>query len=96
MAATADGPACEDAFGKKALPAGPAIIADSVFWIASMTKAIISTAAMQLVERGKLAPDRPIAEVLPALASRQVLEGFDPTASPSRGRPGGRSPCAIC
>jgi CubicO group peptidase (beta-lactamase class C family) len=56
--------------------------ADTVFWIASMTKAITSTAAMQLVEQGKLALDRPIAEVLPELAAPQVLEGFDPAGAP--------------
>jgi methyl acetate hydrolase len=82
MAATADGPAYQGAFGRRALPAGPAMTADSVFWIASMTKAITSTAAMQLVERGRLALDRPIAELLPALASPQVLEGFDAAGEP--------------
>ncbi|HXY98480.1 MAG TPA: serine hydrolase domain-containing protein [Stellaceae bacterium] len=82
LAATADGTAYEGAFGKRALPEGPAMTADSVFWIASMTKAITSTAAMQLVERDKLALDRPIAEVLPALASPQVLEGFDAAGEP--------------
>jgi methyl acetate hydrolase len=82
MAAAADGPVYHGAFGKRALPAGPAMTPDSVFWIASMTKAITSTAAMQLVERGKLALDQPIAEVLPALASPKVLEGFDATGEP--------------
>jgi len=33
---------------------GPSITADSVFWIASMTKAITGAACMQLVEQGKL------------------------------------------
>ena len=47
-----------------------------------MTKAITSTAAMQLVEGGKLSLDRPIAEVLPELASPQVLEGFDASGEP--------------
>ena len=82
MAATADGPAYQGAFGKRALPDGPAMTADSVFWIASMTKAITSTAAMQLVERGKLALDEPISKVVPALASPQVLEGFDAGGEP--------------
>jgi len=50
---------------------------DTVFWIASMTKAITGAAAMQLVEQGKLALDEPISKVLPGLASVQVLEGFD-------------------
>ena len=50
---------------------------DSVFWIASMTKALTATAAMQLVEQGKLQLDEPISKVLPQLAAPQVLEGFD-------------------
>src|SRR5215469_8475397 len=37
---------------------GPAITADSVFWIASMTKAITGAACMQLVEQGKLEFDQ--------------------------------------
>src|SRR3979411_397145 len=77
MAATREGPVYQGAFGRRALPDGPSMTADSVFWIASMTKAITSTAAMQLVERGKLSLDGPIAEVLPELAAPQVLEGFD-------------------
>jgi CubicO group peptidase (beta-lactamase class C family) len=37
---------------------------------------------MQQVEAGKLALDRPIAEVLPELAAPQVLEGFDAAGEP--------------
>jgi methyl acetate hydrolase len=54
MSATRDGPAYQGAFGRRALPDGAAMTADTVFWIASMTKAITSTAAMQLVEQGRL------------------------------------------
>src|SRR6185437_9325297 len=43
---------------------------------------ITSTAAMQLVERGKLSLDGPIAAVLPELAKPQVLEGFDAKGEP--------------
>ena len=82
MAASRDGAIYEGAFGRRTLPNGAAMTADTVFWIASMTKAITSTAAMQLVERGKLSLDRPIAEVLPELASPQVLEGFDAKGEP--------------
>jgi methyl acetate hydrolase len=82
MAARRDGPVYEGAFGRRALPDGAAMTADTVFWIASMTKAITSTAAMQLVEAGKLALDRPIAEVLPELAAPEVLEGFDAAGEP--------------
>jgi methyl acetate hydrolase len=55
---------------------------DSVFWIASMTKAITTVAAMQLVEQGKLALDAPIGKLLPDLAAPQVLEGFDANGEP--------------
>jgi methyl acetate hydrolase len=89
MATTREGPVYQGAFGKRALPDGPAMTVDTVFWIASMTKAITSTAAMRLVEQGKLSLDWPIAEVLPELASPQVLEGFDaagePKLRPARG-----------
>src|SRR5215469_5796465 len=82
MAATRQGPVYQGAFGTRALPDGPAMTVDMVFWIASMTKAITSTAAMQLVEQGKLSLDGPIAEALPELASPQVLEGFDAAGEP--------------
>jgi CubicO group peptidase (beta-lactamase class C family) len=82
MAATRDGPIYQGAFGRRLLPDGAAMTVDTVFWIASMTKAITSTAAMQLVERGRLSLDRPIAELLPELASPQVLEGFDAAGEP--------------
>ena len=82
MAATREGPVYQGAFGRRALPDGSAMTADTVFWIASMTKAITSTAALQLVEQGKLSLDQPIAEVLPELAAPQVLEGFDAAGEP--------------
>jgi CubicO group peptidase (beta-lactamase class C family) len=77
MAATREGPVYQGAFGRRALPDGSAMTADTVFWIASMTKAITSAAAPQLVRQGKLSLDWPIVEVLAELASPQVLEGFD-------------------
>jgi CubicO group peptidase (beta-lactamase class C family) len=82
MAATREGSFYQGAFGKRALPDGAAMTTDTVFWIASMTKAITSTAAMQLVEAGKLSLDRPIAEALPELAAPHVLEGFDAAGEP--------------
>jgi methyl acetate hydrolase len=82
MAATREGLVYQGAFGRRALPVGAPMSADTVFWIASMTKAITSTAAMQLVEEGKLALDEPVANVLPELAAPQVLEGFDPAGAP--------------
>jgi CubicO group peptidase (beta-lactamase class C family) len=53
-----------------------------MFWIASMTKAITSVAAMQLVEQGKLSLDKPISDVVMELSGAQVLEGFDAEGKP--------------
>ena len=70
---------------------------DTVFWIASMTKAVTSVAAMQLVEQGKLDLDEPIGELCPELAQPQVLEGFDAAGAPDPARRArARSPCASC
>jgi len=72
----------QGAFGKRDLSKKDAMTTDSVFWIASMTKAITAAAAMQLVEQGKLALDTAIANLLPDLAAPQVLEGFDANGAP--------------
>ncbi|MCW2998988.1 MAG: serine hydrolase [Solirubrobacterales bacterium] len=55
----------------------PAVAADTVFRLASMTKAMASVAALQLVEEGRLTLDTAVADVLPEFAELQVLEGFD-------------------
>jgi len=47
-----------------------------------MTKAITSVAAMQLIEQGKLQLEDPVPTIDPALASPQVLEGFDAAGAP--------------
>src|SRR5207302_5005987 len=82
VAATDAGVLYEGAFGKRDLGKPAPMTLDSVVWIASMTKAITGTAAMQLVERGKLSLERPAGDVVPALSSAKVLEGFDPAGQP--------------
>jgi CubicO group peptidase (beta-lactamase class C family) len=82
MAATGKDVIYQGAFGKRDLSTDVAMTPDSVFWIASMTKAITATAGMQLVEQGKLSLDEPIGKVLPDLAAPQVLEGFDARGEP--------------
>ena len=47
-----------------------------------MTKAITGTAAMQLVEQGKIDLDAPAGEICPWLNEVQVLEGFDESGKP--------------
>jgi methyl acetate hydrolase len=70
-------PLYEGAFGRREIGKAAAMTLDTVFWIASMTKAITAAAAMQQVEAGKLALDAPISDILPQLRSPQVFEGFD-------------------
>jgi CubicO group peptidase (beta-lactamase class C family) len=82
MAASGNEVVYQGAFGKRDLSKDDAMTADSVFWIASMTKAVTAAAAMQLVEQGKLSLEGPIGKVLPDLAAPQVLEGFDANGEP--------------
>jgi methyl acetate hydrolase len=85
---TGDGLLAAAAVGNRSA-AGPMTL-DTVCWIASMTKAITGTAAMQLVERGDLHLDGPASSVLPSLADAGVLDGFDgdgqPVVRPARGQ----------
>jgi methyl acetate hydrolase len=82
MAANGSEVIYQGAFGKRDLSKDDAMTADSVFWIASMTKAITAAAGMQLVEQGKLSLEAPIGKLLPDLASPQVLEGFGADGAP--------------
>ena len=82
MAATSKEVIYQGAFGKRDLAKDDAMTADSVFWIASMTKAVTGAGAMQLVEQGKLSLEDPIGKVLPDIAAPQVLEGFDANGAP--------------
>jgi methyl acetate hydrolase len=86
--AKADSLLYQGAFGIRDSASGQPVRNDSIFAVASMTKAITSTAAMQLVERGKLSVDDPVSKHLQEFASLQVLRGFDaagkPQLSPAR------------
>ena len=72
----------EGGFGSRVLGEPAEMTPDTVVWIASMTKALTGTAAMQLVEQGKLALDMPAGEVVPELSEVVVLEGFDDEGQP--------------
>jgi CubicO group peptidase (beta-lactamase class C family) len=54
LAADDRGVIYEGAFGRRAVDKSEPMTLDSVFRIASMTKAITGTAAMQLVEKGRI------------------------------------------
>ncbi|HEY1301303.1 MAG TPA: serine hydrolase domain-containing protein [Stellaceae bacterium] len=82
LAATDRGVLYEGAFGMRDLGGSAAMTLDTIYRIASMTKAVTSVAAMQLVERGKLALDTPIGRTLPELANPLVLTGFDAAGKP--------------
>jgi methyl acetate hydrolase len=79
MAASDKATIYEGAFGKRNLSANQSMTLDTVGWFASMTKAVTATAAMQLVEQGKIALDGPARDYVPSptLSAPQVLDGFD-------------------
>jgi CubicO group peptidase (beta-lactamase class C family) len=77
-----DGLIYEGAAGVRQLGEEAAMTADTIFWIASSTKAITTAAALQCVERGQLTLDGPAAAILPELADLPVLDGFDAAAQP--------------
>jgi CubicO group peptidase (beta-lactamase class C family) len=53
-------------------PGGPPMSDDAIFRIYSMTKPIVSVAAMMLVEEGRLLITDPVSKYVPAFASAQV------------------------
>jgi len=71
------GEAHVDVVGLQDRERGVALKRDSIFRIASMTKPITATAAMILVEEGKLRLDEPVDRLLPELANRQVINRLD-------------------
>src|SRR5215470_2810464 len=81
-AATDTGSLYEGAFGVREIGKDAPMTLDTVVWIASMTKAITATAAMQLIEKGKLALEAPATAVVPQLGAARVLEGFDASGQP--------------
>jgi len=93
MAATDQGLLYAGAFGTRELGKEAPMTLDTVVWIASMTKAITATAAMQLIERDEIKLEQPASEVVAELTSPQVLEGFDASGHP-RLRPA-RQPLTI-
>ena len=70
------------AWGERDAVAHLPMALDTPCQIASMTKAIASVAAMQLVESGVLGLDDPVGKLLPELAAPRVLTGFGPDGAP--------------
>ena len=86
LAIDPNGTIYEGASGKRVRGEDAPMQLDTVVWLASMTKALTSAGAMQLVERGKLDLESPVSRWLPEIAEMQVLEGFDAGGQP-RTRP---------
>ena len=82
----------QGAFGVADVSTGRPLAADSLFRIASMTKAVTSAALMQLVEQGRIGLDDPAEKYLPELAGLKVLEKFDPATGDYSVRPVTKKP----
>ncbi len=82
MVATESGTLWSGGFGRphsgSTAPVGP----DSIFAIASMTKAIATVAALQLLEKGKVSLQEPAGTYAPELAKPEVLQGFSEDGLP--------------
>ncbi len=70
------------ASGVRDFGTGAPMTTDTVMAIFSTTKAITGTAALQLVEQGRLDLDAPAKEYAPTIGEIQVLDGFDDGGSP--------------
>ncbi|HMO42746.1 MAG TPA: serine hydrolase domain-containing protein, partial [Phenylobacterium sp.] len=65
------------ALGQRDIAAGKPMTRDTIFRIASMTKPVTSTAALMLMEEGRLRLDDPITRWAPEFADMQVLKAAD-------------------
>ena len=61
------------AFGRQDLEAGTPMARDTIFRIASMSKAVTSVAAMALLEEGKLLISDPVSKYIPAFKRTSVF-----------------------
>ncbi len=77
VAADRDGQTWEWSAGPRVVGEPGPVSADSHFRIMSMTKMVATVAALQLVERGELDLDAPVAQYRPEFGDLQVLDGFD-------------------
>jgi methyl acetate hydrolase len=82
MAANEQSVVYERAFGLRNSATTTPMSTDTIFRIASMVKLLTSVAALQQVERGRLKLDEPAGNIDPALATLQVLTGFDAGGAP--------------
>jgi CubicO group peptidase (beta-lactamase class C family) len=78
-------PVYEQAFGWADKEAGRKMTTDTIFRIASQTKAITSTAVLQLMEEGRLNLNDPVSKWIPGFAKTTVsVAGPTPTIVPAK------------
>lgn len=71
----------DKAFGFKDREAQATMQTSDIFRIASMTKPVVSVAALILIERGKLKLDDPVSKFIPEFKSPMVIKDFNPKDS---------------
>jgi methyl acetate hydrolase len=86
----------EGAFGVREADKTEPMMVDSVFRVASMTKAITGTAAMQLVENGRLGLEQPMDDVLPIIRGVKFWTGLTEMARHDCVTPNLQSRCGTC
>ena len=79
-----------EAFGKSSTVKNTPMTKDTIFNIASMTKAITSAAIMQLVDEGKLKVDDEVGKYLPKWKDPQVISQFNEADGTYETRPAKR------
>ena len=67
-----------EAFGLGDPERGRPMSADTVCWLASVTKPVTAAAAMVLVQEGRLSLDEPVAGILPEFAGLRAPDGSTP------------------
>jgi methyl acetate hydrolase len=82
MTVNREGVTYAHAAGRRAVDADAPMDADTIVWLASMTKAVVSVAALQQVEQGSLTLDNDLAGLIPEFRDLKVLEGFDSEGAP--------------
>ena len=82
MIGTASDSGFVHAAGRRSLDGEAAMSADTVMWIASMSKLVTVVAVLQCVERGELAWETPLSACCPEFDELPVLEGFDTQGDP--------------
>ena len=79
LVASKDRVAALDAVGKADIQKDVPMEADTIFWIASMTKPITAAAVLMLQDEGKLSIDDPVGKYVPELAHLKTADGKEPT-----------------